>query len=125
MRPAEPRDRGAGSVLVLVVSAVLVVGTVGVGVVGQVVAARHRVEAAADEAALAAAGAVRVHGPAAACGQAARVAGVQGATLGGCHVDEDGSVKVVVTSRLPDSVGLVGAAVGTVTGRARAGPAVP
>ncbi len=125
MIPRSRRDTGSGSVLVLGVGALLVVATVAVGAAGQVVAARHRAEASADLAALAAASMALTEGPAAACRQAARVVAAQTGTLDACRVDGDGSVSVVVRASVLRSAGALAPLLGPVTGRARAGPSVP
>ncbi len=83
-----------------------------------VVLARHQAEAAADLAALAAAG--RGGGSVApACSVAARVAGLNGGELTGCEVEADGSVVVKVQVRI--RVGGFGAGLGPARGEARAG----
>ena len=117
-RPASPgrrRERGAGSVLVL--GAVLVAAAFAVGAAGlvQALAARHRADAAADLAALAAAAAW----PQPDCGRAASVAAANGAALVGCSVVGEGVVEVRVSVPVPAPWSVVGAA-GVV---ARAGPA--
>jgi secretion/DNA translocation related TadE-like protein len=85
---------------------------------GQAVAARHRAQAAADLAALAAASAW----PLPDCGRATRTAAVNGAGVDGCRVAADGSVTVVVAVPLPPPLGALGPARAV----ARAGqPAVP
>ncbi len=83
--PGERAERGAGSVLVLSIVAVLAVATGAVLVLVSAVAVRHRAAAAADLAALAAAQSV-LSGPAQACGLAARVAGQLGGTLVACEL---------------------------------------
>lgn len=114
--PGERGERGAGSVLVLSMVAVLAVATGAVLVLVSAVAVRHRAAAAADLAALAAAQSV-LSGPAQACGLAARVAGELGGTLVTCELHgRIAEVAVSVPHRgvagfLPDPVRL-----------ARAGP---
>jgi secretion/DNA translocation related TadE-like protein len=110
-------ERGAGSILVLtgvmvVLTVLLVVATLGSGYL-----ARHRAAAAADLAALAAAGRVW-SGPAAACASAGGVAKANGAVLRSCHVRGE-QVEVVT------SVAIAGpaAVLGDAHRRARAGPA--
>jgi secretion/DNA translocation related TadE-like protein len=83
---------------------------------GGAVTGRHRVETAADLAALAAA----VHVPdgrGVACAHAATVAAGNGGSLRGCRIAGD-DVEIVVSR--PVSLGGLG--VGTATARARAGP---
>jgi secretion/DNA translocation related TadE-like protein len=85
--------------------------------VGAAVAARHRVEAAADLAALAAA-ALAVRGPETACTRAAGVAAGSGGRLVRCRL-QGWEAYVEVEA----GVGLSGLGDVTVRGRARAGPA--
>ncbi len=123
------RDIGSGSVLALALCSVLVVGALATGLLGQAVLLRHRAGAAADLAALAAAG---VTWPASGAGsgavsgctpQAARsaeqVARAHQVTLSRCSGSPDGSV-VVEVSVLPTGI-LAGT--GPVRASARAGPA--
>jgi secretion/DNA translocation related TadE-like protein len=98
--------------------AVLMVLTVGGVVVGSAVIARHRAQAAADLAALSAAGHV-VSGPESACASAASLAAAMSATMATCTVEE---LDVVVTVEVPVSLGRWGVHVATAT--ARAGPAM-
>nr|WP_102420065.1 Rv3654c family TadE-like protein [Mycobacterium sp. 4858] len=91
--------------------AVLLCATVAAAWVGAVVVARHRAQAAADLAALAAAGRLAA-GPEAACARATAVARAMG-TEAGCAVDD---LDVVVTVR----VAVLG---GAASAAARAGPA--
>jgi secretion/DNA translocation related TadE-like protein len=96
--------------------AVLSSMVLGVTVFGAAVVARHRAQAAADLAALAAAARVPA-GASAACAAGAAVAGAMRATLDGCRVEElDVVVGVVVT------VDLGRWGVGSARARARAGP---
>ena len=81
-------DRGAATVWTAFAACALCVVFGAVLALGQAVAARHRAGAAADLAALAAAGRV-LWGEQDACAAAARVAAAQGATLVRCHVRED------------------------------------
>lgn len=119
------RDMGSGSVLALALCSVLVVGALATGLLGQAVLLRHRAGAAADLAALAAAGATwPAPGAASGCTpQAARsaeqVARAHQVTLSRCSGSADGSV-VVEVSVLPNGL-LAGA--GPVRASARAGPA--
>ncbi|WP_306744390.1 Rv3654c family TadE-like protein [Saccharothrix yanglingensis] len=106
-------ERGAASVFAVAVvgvwGALVVVGVL----VGEGVVARHRVEAAADLGALAAASWV-VEGVDVACSRAGRVVGRMGARLDGCVVD-GWEVEVVVSGG--------GSLFGAPGARARAGPA--
>ena len=92
----------------------------GIGLaLGSAVTARHRAAAAADLAALAAAGR-SVHGQGPACERAGRVAAGSGGRIASCRLDGwDALVEVHVPVRLP-LLGQVSA-----TARARAGPADP
>jgi secretion/DNA translocation related TadE-like protein len=92
----------------------VVTGSAGGIMIGTAALARHRAQAAADLAALAAA--VRLPlGPVAACGQARRLAAAMGAVLTGCDVDQ---LDVVVTTTVRTSGRLGGVA----RASARAGP---
>jgi secretion/DNA translocation related TadE-like protein len=96
--------------------AVLLAITVGGVYVGSAVIARHRAQAAADLAALAAA----LHlagGPGAACAQASAVARAMRTAVSQCAVDD---LDVVVTVEVPVSFGRIG--IGPAWARARAGP---
>lgn len=112
------RDRGAGSVLVVSLCAVLVLGALVVGALSQAVVARHTVSSAADLAALAAADRLAT-GHADGCAVAARVLAAHGSRLTGCRADPDGSV-LVTASR---DVGGSAARWGPARASARAGPA--
>lgn len=113
-------DRGSATVWVLALCGVLVsLGAAGV-LVGGAVTGRHRAEAAADLAALAAAGRA-VSGVADPCAAAGSVASADGAVLESCTVLPGGVVEVRVT------VGVMLGPLGRrqATARARAGPAGP
>ncbi|MFB9383437.1 Rv3654c family TadE-like protein [Pseudonocardia petroleophila] len=86
---------------------------------GAGVAVRHRAEAAADLAALAAAGRA-VHGTAAACARAAAIAGGMDTRLRTCRLD---GWDVLVATEADLALTVLGPP--TVTARARAGPAQP
>ncbi|MBV6696976.1 Rv3654c family TadE-like protein [Kitasatospora aureofaciens] len=88
--------------------------------VGAVVAARHRAEAAADLAALAAADRLLLD-PDGGCGWAAGIAGAQGAGLAFCAVDPDEDA-VEVVAEVPVGGLPVRLPVGPARARARAGP---
>jgi secretion/DNA translocation related TadE-like protein len=110
-------DGGSAVVWVVCLIALLAAATTVVVAYGTAVALRHRADAAADLAALAAAAETTV-GPVAACRAAERTATVNGATLGRCRLEE-GIVTVAVTAR---GRGPLGSAL-VATRWARAGPA--
>ena len=89
--------------------------TVGGVYLGAAVVARHRAQAAADLAALAAAARLAA-GPEIACAQAKAVASEMRVSTTGCAVDD---LDVVVTTEVPLAVG----GWGTAQAAARAGPA--
>jgi secretion/DNA translocation related TadE-like protein len=93
---------------------VLLTVTVGVAHLGAAVVARHRAQAAADLAALAAAARVPA-GPEAACAQADAVARAMRAHTAGCLLDD---LDVVITVEVPTA----GGRWGTARAAARAGP---
>lgn len=108
--------------LVVALVAVLGVGALGVGTVGQAVLARHRAGTAADLAALAAASAAWPATGSGACADdvrsaARRVAAANRGALVGCRTDAD-SVEVVVTVPVAGWA----ASVGPARASARAGP---
>jgi secretion/DNA translocation related TadE-like protein len=110
-------ERGAGSLLVLsgvmvVLTALVVAATLGGGYL-----ARHRAAAAADLAALAAAGQVW-SGPAAACSSAGGIAEANGAVLRSCRVRGQ-QVEVVTSVEVAGPAALLG----DTARRSRAGPA--
>ena len=96
--------------------AVLLAITVGAVQVGSAVIARHRAQAAADMAALAAAADVPV-GTAVACDHASAVARAMAAVATSCWVD---GLDVVVTVEAPLALSLAG--LGPANTVARAGP---
>lgn len=107
------RDQGSATVLVAIgMAAVIAILVIGLQVAGAVIA-RHRVEAAADLAALA--GATRVLAGDA-CERAGVIAAANGARVDECALDGL-DVRVIVSA--PVLLGVFG---GTVSGRARAGP---
>lgn len=113
-------ERGSATVWMVALSGVL--ATLGVAVVlgGAAVVARHRATAAADLAALAAAGRAVTADPDA-CAVAADVAAANAAELTGCTVGVDAVVEISVS--VPVRFGPLGLL--AATGRARAGPAPP
>jgi secretion/DNA translocation related TadE-like protein len=96
--------------------AVMMALTVGGAAVGSAVVARHRAQAAADLAALAAAGQLTA-GPQAACAAAASLASAMSATVAVCSVEE---LDVVVTAEVTVRLGRWGVHVASAS--ARAGP---
>lgn len=96
------------------VTAALISVTVGCLWASAAVLSRHRAQAAADLAALAAARRLAA-GPQAACGEAAAVAAAMGATVHRCTVER---LDVVVTAGLP----IGGPFGGEARAAARAGP---
>ncbi|WP_246585239.1 Rv3654c family TadE-like protein [[Mycobacterium] fortunisiensis] len=100
------------------VAAVIVIAAAG-AYLGAAVTARHRAQAAADLAALGAAGGL-VSGPDAACAQAGRLAGLMRSELAVCRVD---GLDVVVEVSVPVQLGRWGA--GPARASARAGPVEP
>jgi secretion/DNA translocation related TadE-like protein len=110
-------EQGAASLAAVAMMAVLLAITIGGVYVGSAVIARHRAQAAADLAALAAA----VHigdGTSAACGQAAALASSMHTAMRQCVVK---GLDVIVTVEAPLSLGRLG--VGPARATARAGPA--
>jgi secretion/DNA translocation related TadE-like protein len=109
-------DRGSGSIWLLAMAAlVTMAGVLAAGVAGAITV-RHRAAAAADLAALAAAGTVAVGGPA--CPVARRVAHANGAALAECHIN---GLVVSVTTTVTPSGWLGGFGISSVRS-ARAGP---
>jgi secretion/DNA translocation related TadE-like protein len=107
---------GSASVVAAAMMSVLMALTVGGALVGSAVIARHRAQAAADLAALSAAGHL-VLGPDAACGSAASLTTAMSATMTTCTVAQ---LDVVVTVEVPVGLGRWGVHVATAS--ARAGP---
>ena len=96
--------------------AMVIVFAAGGAYLGAAVTARHRAQAAADLAALGAAGSV-VSGPDAACQQATQIAARMRSVLDGCRVD---GLDVVLEVSVPVRLGRWG--VGPARASARAGP---
>lgn len=116
-------DRGSGSVLVLALCLVALALAAAVAGLGSALVARHRAEAAADLAALAAADVLLGRAPGAPCAAAGRLVRRDRAgrtTLDDCQI-EGRTARVAVSTR---PVGWV-AALGTATAVARAGPSPP
>jgi secretion/DNA translocation related TadE-like protein len=102
------RDEGSATLIAAAMMAVLMAFTVGGFHIGSAVVARHRAQAAADLAALAAAARLP-EGVGRACGQATMIATMMSAGVAECSVD---GLDVVI-----------GVAVGKARAAARAGPA--
>jgi secretion/DNA translocation related TadE-like protein len=109
-------ERGSASLLAVAMMAVLLTITIGGVYVGSAVIARHRAQAAADLAAVAAA-AHLADGADAACMQASTVAKAMRARITQCAVDK---LDVVVTMDINVALGRLG--VGPARATARAGP---
>jgi secretion/DNA translocation related TadE-like protein len=110
-------DRGSAGLVAVAMMAVLLAVTMGSLCVGAAVIARHRAQAAADLASLAAAGRL-ADGAAAACAQASSVARAMNTGVAQCVVDQ---LDVTVTVDVPVVLGRIG--LGTARAAARAGPA--
>ena len=110
------RDRGSVTIWAVAFAGLIWLSCSAALLYGGAVTGRHRVESAADLAALAAAAHVP-DGPTVACARAARVAAGNGGSLRGCRIAGD-DVEVVVSR--PVSLGGVGIRIATA--RARAGP---
>ncbi|MCX6483762.1 MAG: flp pilus-assembly TadE/G-like family protein [Mycobacterium sp.] len=115
MRRLSREDTGAATVLAAALVAALVAITLGGVWVGSVAVARHRAQAAADLAAIAAAGRLPL-GPDAACAQARTIAAAMGAAMAACDI-QNLDVVVAVTVRPGDRIA------GEARAAARAGPA--
>ncbi|MEV0250104.1 Rv3654c family TadE-like protein [Nocardia sp. NPDC050712] len=109
-------DSGAATVLACLALASLIVVTILLGQVGVAVVARHRVQAAADLAALAGAGALG-EGSDAGCAAAGEIARLMRARVRACVVSQ---WDVTVTAEQNVPMGLFG--VREVSAMARAGP---
>ncbi|HWU21803.1 MAG TPA: Rv3654c family TadE-like protein [Nocardioides sp.] len=109
-------QRGGATVLVVAVLGVLLLLGAALGVAGAMIAAHRRAQAAADLAALGAARVLQTGGDA--CGQAAVLAGANGAVLTTCTV-EGADVRVEVTAEGPHWLGQTA----DLAAESRAGPA--
>nr|WP_273736468.1 Rv3654c family TadE-like protein [Mycolicibacterium septicum] len=109
-------ERGSATLLAAAMIALVFAFAAGGAYLGAAVTARHRAQAAADLAALGAAGAV-VSGPDAACRQATHVAARMRAVLADCRID---GLDVVLQVSVPVRLGRWG--VGPASAVARAGP---
>jgi secretion/DNA translocation related TadE-like protein len=118
---AEPHrddpERGAGTVLLIGVVAVVLLCAIGLAALGAAQQARAAAQASADLGALAGATALRAGLDA--CTTAQRTVERNGAALAGCEVQASGVVAVVATR----PAGPVGDLTGVAEARARAGPA--
>ncbi|MFC8531987.1 Rv3654c family TadE-like protein [Nocardia sp. NPDC057227] len=110
------RERGSATVIACFALLALLAVTAMIAQLGAAVTARHRVQSAADLAALAAAGAL-LEGPVAGCAAADELAARAGTRLRECTVDQ-WDVTVVAELRIP--LGLFGARFASAA--ARAGP---
>ncbi|TKJ31952.1 Rv3654c family TadE-like protein [Blastococcus sp. CCUG 61487] len=110
-------ERGSATVWVLALAGVLAAVGLALVVLAGAVVARHRAGAAADLAALAAAGRA-VRGDEDPCATAARIAAANGARLEECALEPGAAVLVQVG--VPVELGPVGER--RATARARAGP---
>ncbi|MFN8101514.1 MAG: Rv3654c family TadE-like protein [Mycobacterium sp.] len=116
-RPPDPAgERGAATVLGAFLAALLLTVTIALAAVASAVVARHRAQAGADLAALAAA-LLLPAGPAPACERAATVLHSMRIQLADCAVER---VDVVVTATVPVRLGRW--ELGTARAAARAGP---
>jgi len=111
-RPARIADRGAGTVAALGIVAFGIGLAVLLAPISGIAVARHRAAAAADAAALAAAGVLSGFASGDPCGRAAEVAAAGGTSLH--HCDLDGLVATVAVA--------AGTALGPVLAVATAGP---
>jgi len=116
--PDDPDDRGVATVWAATAVAVLIAVLAAMLDLAGATAVRHRAEAAADLAALAAAGHA-LDGGEAACARATQVAASSGARVVLCRLR---GWEVVVEVEVGVRLSLLGAT--TVRGRARAGPVV-
>ena len=116
-------DSETGSASIWLVALLMLAGCALLAVLGlgAAVAARHRAEAAADLAALAAADRMLAD-PAGACDEAARVAAAQQARLTSCVLRSDAALDAVEVSVESPVSGRLFAALPPAHGRARAGP---
>ncbi|WP_350223211.1 Rv3654c family TadE-like protein [Mycolicibacterium porcinum] len=111
-----PGDRGSATLVAAAMIALVITFAGGGAYLGAAVTARHRAQAAADLAALGAAGAV-VSGPDTACRRAADIAARMRSVLGDCRID---GLDVVLEVAVPVSLGRWG--IGPARATARAGP---
>jgi secretion/DNA translocation related TadE-like protein len=110
-------ERGSATVVAVAMIAVLLAMSLGFMAIGSAVVARHRAQAGADLAALAAAGRL-ANGGDTACSWASSVAARMQSHVSACRVDE---LDVVVAVDVPVRLGRWG--MGTAHAAARAGPA--
>lgn len=122
--PSWRSDRGAATVWILGLAAVVIAVALAAVVRGSAVLARHRLERAADLSALAAA--ERIGRTGQPCVAASRIAAANGAVLTSCtaQLDQSGrSGTVAITIGRTVSFALIGAR--TLTARSRAGRSPP
>lgn len=121
-RRERSRDAGSGTVWLIMIMALVWLAAGLVITTGGLRALRHRAHMAAEQSALAAASATRAgRGEAAACARAARLANANAGGLVSCKVrNRVADVSVRLTGRSPLALWA-----GSVTARARAGPARP
>ncbi|MGB8022119.1 MAG: Rv3654c family TadE-like protein [Candidatus Nanopelagicales bacterium] len=112
-------ESGSGSILVAIWMTVLVVVASGVALLASLLNLRVQVAAAADLAALAAAGAT-LSEPASACGRAREVAMANGARLGSCQVDGTEAWVVAEAAATHRVTSVLGRGVPTLRARAHA-----
>ncbi|TMS55854.1 helicase [Mycobacterium sp. DBP42] len=112
-------ERGSATVPAAAMVAMLIAFATGAAYLGAAVTARHRAQAAADLAALGAAGAV-VSGPDAACRQATEIAARMRSVVASCRIE---GLDVVLEVTVPVHLGRWGA--GPARASARAGPVDP
>jgi secretion/DNA translocation related TadE-like protein len=110
------RERGSGTIWVLALSAVILLAAFAGGAWGLAATARHRAEAAADLAALAAAS-ESLWGQERACATAAQIAAENGASLGRCRMVGD-----IADIRVTRPLGIRGLPHWIAVAEARAGP---
>jgi secretion/DNA translocation related TadE-like protein len=116
------RDGGSGSVLLVAIVAVLAAVGAGLGLLGQAAVARHRAEAAADLAALAAADALLGRAAGEPCRRASRAAAANQARVTDCRPGPGSDVVVSVEVDAGGGLRRLGAGLGTARASARAGP---
>jgi secretion/DNA translocation related TadE-like protein len=120
-RPGEDDERGAGTVLLLAVAAVVVLVALAIAALGAAQRARGVAQSAADLGALAAATALR-HGidP---CATAAAGVERNAAELAACEVEPGGVVRVTTERAVVGPDTWIGALLGEASAQARAGSA--
>lgn len=112
-------ETGSGSILVVIWMTVLVVVASAVALLASLLNVRVQVAAAADLAALAAAGAM-LSEPAAACGRAQEIVTANGARLDSCRVDGTQAWVVAEAAAPPRAAAMLGRGVPALRARAHA-----